>query len=75
MQEAKSVSKQAVEYQIIKVLNNNVILAFEKENHQEMILVSKGIGFGKKENNVIQLTDEKRVFSANRSNRCKGIGC
>lgn len=59
MQEAKSVSKQAVEYQIIKVLNNNVILAFEKENHQEMILVSKGIGFGKKENNVIQLTDEK----------------
>lgn len=52
-------SKQAVEYQIIKVLNNNVILALEKENHKEMILVSKGIGFGKKENTVIQLTDEK----------------
>ncbi|MFT9495603.1 PRD domain-containing protein [Anaerosolibacter sp.] len=47
------------DYQIIKILNNNVILALEKESHQEMILVSKGIGFGKKENMVIHLTDEK----------------
>jgi transcriptional antiterminator len=59
MQEAENVSKQATDYQIIKILNNNVILALENESHQEMILVSKGIGFGKKENTVIQLTDEK----------------
>lgn len=33
-------------YQIIKVLNNNAILAYHNEN--ERILLGKGIGFGKK---------------------------
>lgn len=35
-----------MEYKIIKVFNNNVVLAKEKKD--EVILVSKGIGFGKK---------------------------
>ncbi|MFZ5968253.1 MAG: PRD domain-containing protein [Bacillota bacterium] len=46
-------------YQIIKILNNNVILALEAQNNQEMIIVGKGIGFGKKENTRISLSDEQ----------------
>lgn len=38
-------------YQIIKVLNNNAILAYHNEN--ERILLGKGIGFGKKQENVL----------------------
>jgi transcriptional antiterminator len=33
-------------YEVIKVYNNNILLA--KEKRQEVVLVSKGIGFGKK---------------------------
>lgn len=39
-------------YEVIKIFNNNVILA--KQNKQEMILVGKGIGFGKKSGDDIQ---------------------
>ncbi|MGL5675017.1 MAG: PRD domain-containing protein [Cellulosilyticaceae bacterium] len=35
-----------MEYQIIKVYNNNVVLA--KQDDKQVVLVSKGIGFGKK---------------------------
>lgn len=40
-------------YRIIKILNNNVILAFDLSNKQECILVGKGLGFGKKINSII----------------------
>lgn len=40
-----------MEYQIIKIYNNNVVLALHKS--EEAILVSKGIGFGKKQGEVI----------------------
>ena len=33
-------------YQVLKVLNNNTILA--KEDDNEIIVMAKGIGFGKK---------------------------
>lgn len=41
-----------MEYQIIKVFNNNVVLASQERN--QVILVSKGIGFGKKAGDTIQ---------------------
>lgn len=40
-----------MEYQIIKIYNNNVVLALH--NNEEAILVSKGIGFGKKQGEFI----------------------
>lgn len=43
-------------YMILKVLNNNVILATDLETNQEMILVGKGIGFGKKDGKAISLS-------------------
>ena len=33
-------------YQVLKILNNNTILA--KEDDNEIIVMAKGIGFGKK---------------------------
>lgn len=41
-----------MEYKIIKIFNNNVILAEQK--HKQMILVSKGIGFGKRAGDIIK---------------------
>lgn len=41
-----------MDYKIIKIFNNNVILA--KQESQETILVGKGIGFGKKKGDYIK---------------------
>jgi len=52
------------EYIVNKVLNNNVILAFDKIKKDEVVLVEKGIGFGKKKGQVIDLskTGIKKYF-------------
>lgn len=42
-------------YIISKVLNNNVILATEYQTKQELILVGKGIGFGKKDGKKVSI--------------------
>lgn len=50
-----------MEYRIIKIFNNNVILAEQK--HKQMILVSKGIGFGKRAGDIIEAnTNIEKVF-------------
>lgn len=38
-----------------KVINNNVILAVDLQSHEEVILLGKGLGFGKKEKMIIDL--------------------
>lgn len=35
-------------YRVIKVLNNNGVLALDMEKKQEVILLGNGVGFGKK---------------------------
>ena len=47
-------------YQIIKVLNNNAILAYHNEN--ERILLGKGIGFGKKPGEQFEKIQELRFM-------------
>lgn len=50
-----------MEYEILKVYNNNVVLA--KQHKEEVILLSKGIGFGKKQGNKILDDDSiEKVF-------------
>lgn len=50
-----------MEYRIMKVFNNNVVLA--KEKRDEVILVSKGIGFGKRSGDFIKdNTTIEKVF-------------
>ncbi|MFD1020611.1 glucose PTS transporter transcription antiterminator GlcT [Thalassobacillus hwangdonensis] len=46
---------------IEKVLNNNVIIA-EHPTYKEVVLIGKGIGFGKKKGESIQLTEADKTF-------------
>ena len=47
-------------YKIIKVLNNNTVLAaFEND---EVIIMYKGIGFGKKVNQEIEIPKNAKKF-------------
>lgn len=47
-------------YKIIKCLNNNAVLA--KKFNDEVILLGKGIGFGKKPNQIITINHETRIY-------------
>jgi len=50
---------KSASYKIIKVLNNNVLLATRLDTKDEMVLVGKGIGFDKRENTIVDLPLEK----------------
>lgn len=45
-------------YQIIKIFNNNVVLVLDIESQQEAVFYAKGIGFGKKENQVMSIDQD-----------------
>lgn len=46
-------------YKILKIMNNNVILAKNLHTDNEAVLVGKGIGFGKKVNKTVKISKEK----------------
>lgn len=46
-------------YRIERALNNNVLLVYEIESGKERIITGKGIGFGKKSNEIIELDDSQ----------------
>lgn len=48
------------------MLNNNIILAYDFKNNEEIILTGKGIGFGKKENKKVYISEKdiQRSFIA-----------
>lgn len=46
---------------IKKVLNNNVIIADHPE-HDEVVVIGKGIGFGKKVNELLQMEQIEKMF-------------
>ncbi|NLM72965.1 MAG: hypothetical protein GX184_02900 [Clostridiaceae bacterium] len=46
-------------YRIEKVMNNNIVLAVDLQSNLEMVLLGKGIGFGKKEKTVVDLEPNK----------------
>jgi len=45
-------------YKICKVLNNNVILAYDIKTNKELVLVGKGVGFGHKKNEEVLIDAE-----------------
>lgn len=53
-------------YRILKVLNNNIVLAYDFKSKMDTILIGKGIGFGKKQNKKVYIPpkDIKRSFVA-----------
>lgn len=50
-------------YRVEKVLNHNVILAVKEEDRQEYLLMEKGIGFGKKTAERMEIQPDTRVYS------------
>ena len=48
-------------FEIYKIINNNVVCAFD-EKRQEIIITGKGIGFAKKNGQFIQLNSKTKVF-------------
>ncbi|WP_432664261.1 PRD domain-containing protein [Wukongibacter baidiensis] len=54
-------------FRILKILNNNIILAYDFTKKKDTILMGKGIGFGKKENKKVYIPEEsiQRSFVAN----------
>lgn len=48
-------------YTIIKVLNNNTVLA--KHDHEEIIVMFKGIGFGKKAGEYLEIPPQAKKIS------------
>ncbi len=46
-------------YQILKPMNNNVILATEQNSNQEVILIGKGIGFNRKVGQTVSISEDE----------------
>lgn len=51
------------QYEIIRVMNNNVILVTEVAKQKEWVLMGKGIGFGKKKGQI-DLIDQEKIEKA-----------
>lgn len=51
-------------YCITKILNNNALLAAEKGKKEERILLGKGIGFGKRAGDTIELQKGTQVYTS-----------
>lgn len=50
-------------YCILKILNNNALLAKERDSGNERILLGKGIGFGKKAGDKVDPREEIQVYT------------
>ncbi len=49
-------------YRIVKVLNNNGILALEGESRREIILLGNGIGFGRRTGERLEHVKEAKRY-------------
>lgn len=49
-------------YQVKKVLNHNAVIGISTESNQEYLILGKGIGFGKKENQIIEAGSGDMVY-------------
>lgn len=56
-------------YQVLKVLNNNTILA--KEDNNEIIIMAKGIGFGKKVNDHFEIPPQAKKYMMQKNYQAK----
>lgn len=51
---------------ILKIINNNIVSALD-ENNMEMILMGKGLGFGKKKGDIIDEEKIEKIYNLNNS--------
>ncbi len=54
-------------YRVKKVLNHNTVIGIQSEDNQEYLLMGKGIGFGKKITERIEVGEEVTVYSLQKS--------
>lgn len=54
-------------YRVKKVLNHNTLIAIGSENSQEYMIMGKGVGFGKKVSERIEIRPEDTVYSLQES--------
>lgn len=52
-------------YRIEKVLNHNTVIAVSPDNKHECLIMGKGIGFGRKITERIDIREEDKVYSLN----------
>ena len=50
-------------YRIEKVLNHNTVIAIHQDDHKEVLIMGKGVGFGRKVAERIKVRPEDRLYS------------
>ena len=50
-------------YRIEKVLNHNTVMAIHQDDHTEVLIMGKGVGFGRKVAERIEVRPEDRLYS------------
>ena len=50
-------------YRIEKVLNHNTVIAIHQDDHKEVLIMGKGVGFGRKVAERIEVRPEDRLYS------------
>lgn len=50
-------------YRIEKVLNHNTVIALHQDSHKEVLIMGKGVGFGRKVAERIETKPEDRLYS------------
>lgn len=54
-------------YEVIKVLNHNSVIVVTKSENHECLIMGKGIGFGKKNGDEIEINKDCKVYSLKES--------
>lgn len=49
-------------YQVKKVLNHNAVIGISMDANQEYLILGKGIGFGKRENQVVEVDADDMIY-------------
>lgn len=49
-------------YQVKKVLNHNAVIGISVDANQEYLILGKGVGFGKKENQMINAGSGDMIY-------------
>ncbi len=50
-------------YRVSKVLNHNTVIAVGSDDHQEYLVMGKGVGFGKKVSEYVEIAEDALVYS------------
>ena len=55
--------KRRMKYRIAKLLNHNSFIGLEGNSNQECLIMGKGVAFGKKVGQTIEVPQDTRVYS------------